>query len=129
MIFIVKCNKFGQGWYRFDGIDHFEYNPYVMEKKGTTPNDVAKRMPIGSMALQRGGHIIRAEILDYRWSNICDCYMAQLKRKRKFLCKKYGSELDAFQAAAKWIMHEGTSKNNHRQMDLFPNLVSQFNRI
>lgn len=115
---IIKCNKFGQGWYRFNGRDHFEFNPYVMENQATIPDDVAKRMPIGSMSMHIG-NIVQAEILEYRWSDICDCYMAQSKSLKRFFSKNYGSKLDAFKAASLWIVHEGTLKDTHRQMDLF----------
>ena len=119
---IVKYDEFGAGWYRFDGRGHFEYNPYASEFKATIPNDGSKRMPFGTMAMQRGGYVIQASILGYRWSNICGCYMAYRKSNKTFFCKKYQSKLDTFKAAANWMMKEAASKNSRRQMDFFPEM-------
>ena len=121
---IKKCNKFGSGWYRFDRISHFEYNPHATEEQATAFGDISKRMPIGSVSMNIG-NIVRAVIFEYRWSDISECYSPQWKCQKSFCSKKYGSELDAFKAGSDWVMNHCISENNDGQMDLFPEFAKQ----
>ncbi len=122
---VKKCNKFGPGWYRFDRISHFEYNPHVTEEKATAFGDISNRLPLGAVS-NSVGNTVRAVVFRYRWSHLSKMYLPSWKKQKIFYSKKCFSEFDLFNSAVQWVEFHCVPENDSSQMDLFPEFAEQF---